>query len=71
MSAHNPIASCCSRPQFNAVGGIDDSPWTFSLNDNSLINRARKARRTTTVIVAGILVALVVVCARALILLSN
>ena len=24
MTAHNPIGRCCSRPRFNALGGIDD-----------------------------------------------
>lgn len=23
MATHSPIGSCCSRPKFNAVGGVD------------------------------------------------
>ena len=69
MSAHPAIGSCCSRPKFNAVGGIDDSAWTCKLNDNSLVNGVRKLDRTTVFAVAGILAALAVVYACALILL--
>ena len=71
MSAHPPIGSCCSRPKFNAVGGIDDSAWTCKLNDNSLVNGVRKLDCTTAVAIVGILAALAVVYACALLLLSN
>ena len=71
MSAHIPIGSCCSRPRLNVVGGIDDRASTFSLDDNSLVSRARKVDRTTVVAFAGILAAVAVVCASALILLSD
>ena len=69
MSAHNPIGSCCSRPRFNVVGGVDDSAWTWKLSDNSLGNGARKIDRATAFAVAGILTALAVVSACALLLL--
>ena len=26
MTLHHPIGSCCTRPQFNHVGGIDCGP---------------------------------------------
>ena len=71
MSAHNPIASCCSRPRFNVVGGIDDRAGTSKLNDNSLVNGARKVDRIAAVAVAGILAALAVVYACALLLPSE
>ena len=71
MSAHNSIGSCCSRPRFNAVGGIDDRAWTWKLNDNSLVNGAHKVDRTAAFVVAGILAALAVVYAGALILFAD
>lgn len=40
MSAHNPIGSCCSRPRFNAAGGIDDCAWKWTPSDNSLVKAA-------------------------------
>jgi hypothetical protein len=30
MAAHNPIGRCCSRPRFNAIGGIDERTWSDS-----------------------------------------
>jgi hypothetical protein len=71
MSMHNPIGSCCSRPRFNVIGGIDDRAWTCKLMDNSLVNGARKVDRTAAFIVAGILAALAVVYAGALILFAD
>ena len=71
MSAHNPIGSCCSRPRFNVVGGIDDSAWAWKFIGNSLVNSARKVGRSTALAVAGTLTAMAVVYAFALILLSD
>ena len=31
MLAHIPIGRCCSRPRFNAVGGIDERVWPRQL----------------------------------------
>ena len=31
MLAHIPIGRCCSRPRFNAVGGLDERVWPYSL----------------------------------------
>jgi hypothetical protein len=31
MTAHNPIGRCCSRPRFNALGGIDERTWSGEL----------------------------------------
>ena len=31
MLADIPIGRCCSRPRFNAVGGIDESVWPAQL----------------------------------------
>jgi hypothetical protein len=31
MSPDNPIGLCCSRPQLNAVGGIDERTWPYEL----------------------------------------
>jgi hypothetical protein len=61
MSAHIPIGSCCSRPRFNAAGGIDDCASVFELNGNSLINVVRKVDPTAATLVGGILAALAVV----------
>jgi hypothetical protein len=69
MSAHPPIGSCCSRPKFNAVSGVDDCGWTDELYGNSLFNGVRKLDRTTVFAVAGISTALAVVYVCALILL--
>ena len=27
MSPHRALQSCCSKPRFNSVGGVDDGPW--------------------------------------------
>lgn len=27
MPTHHPIGSCCSRPRFNVVGGLDAHGW--------------------------------------------
>jgi hypothetical protein len=51
------------------VSGVDDCAWTGDLYGNSLVNGARKLDRTTVSAVAGILAALAVVYACALILL--
>ena len=71
MSAHNPIGSCCSRPRLNIVGGVDDRTWTWKLSDNNLGNGARKIDRTTVFAVAGILAALTLAYACALLLLAD
>ena len=31
MSADTPIARCCAKPRFNAVGGIDERFWPDQL----------------------------------------
>ena len=31
MLAHIPIGRCCSRPRFNAVGGLDERVWPYPL----------------------------------------
>ena len=31
MVAHIPIGRCCSRPRFNAVGGLDERVWPYQL----------------------------------------
>jgi hypothetical protein len=31
MLAHIPIGRCCSRPRFNAVGGLDERVWPYKL----------------------------------------
>ena len=56
MPTHNPIGSCCTRPRLNEVGGIDD----HGTPDNTL-----------AIPVIGILAALAVVYAGALLLHSN
>jgi hypothetical protein len=72
MSLQTPIGSCCSRPRFNAVGGVDDGAWIWNLNDSNLIIGARKVDRTTAVTaIASIVAVLAVICAWALSLLSN
>jgi hypothetical protein len=69
MSAHNPIGSCCTRPRFNAVGGVDDFALKCEWNARRLVDHVRKLDRTTVFAVAGILAALAVVYVCALILL--
>ncbi len=50
MQAHSPIGSCCSRPRFNGVGGVDLETWShfcrMSLNARAARIRdfARRAR---------------------------
>ena len=59
MPTHTPIGSCCSRPNFNAVGGdatttaplgdiIEWQTWTgesSKTNDDALVDRASKIAR--------------------------
>ncbi len=71
MSAHDPIGSCCSRPRFNSIDGIDDHAWNWKLNNNRLFNGVRKVNRTTALAVAGILAVLAVMCAYALLRLAD
>lgn len=72
MSAHNPIGSCCSRPRFNVVGGIDDHASTSKLNDDSFVERICKIDRTTAmIVVTSILAALALCSAGALLLLAD
>jgi hypothetical protein len=61
MSALNPVGSCCSRPRFHAVGGIDDRTWTSKLKGNNLPIGARKVGRTVGI--AVVLAALVIIFA--------
>ena len=56
MSTHNPIGSCCARPRFNEVGGVD--------------NHARPGRPPAFAIV-GILAALAIAYACTLVPHSN
>jgi hypothetical protein len=69
MSAHNPIGSCCTRPRFNAVGGVDDFALNCEWSARRLVDRVRKLDRTIIFAVAGILTVLAVVYVCALILL--
>jgi len=71
MSLQIPIGSCCSRPRLNSVGGIDDIAWTLKFNDYGLVKVARKVGRTTSLALAGILAAVTVVSAYAVILLTH
>jgi hypothetical protein len=72
MSTHNPIGSCCTRPRFNAVGGIDDYALSYQWNTKSLVDSVRKVDRIAVVlVVAGIVAALAVVRAFALMLLAD
>jgi hypothetical protein len=62
MSANVPIGSCCSKPRFNSVDGIDDDTWLNKLGVRHKIGLAPSgmsavgpklsfaARRTTTAI---------------------
>ena len=36
MVAHIPIGRCCSRPRFNAVGGLDERVWPYRLGPTLL-----------------------------------
>lgn len=59
MLVHPPIGSCCARPKFNAVSGVDDCAYPSVSYGDSLITGARKFDRATVFSVAGILAALV------------
>ena len=63
MSAHNPIGSCCTRPQFNAVGGVDSCPLHYQWNIKRLIDAVHKIDRAAVFASAGVLAALAIVCA--------
>lgn len=67
MSTHGSIGSCCARPGFNAVGGVDDREWTGRLFDRRRGNRVAGLNRAT-VSLAALLAALAIayVCARLL-----
>jgi hypothetical protein len=67
MSTHGSIGSCCARPEFNAVGGVDDREWTGQLFDRRRGNRLAGLNRVT-VSLAALLAALAIayVCARLL-----
>ena len=67
MSIHNPLGSCCTRPRFNFVGGIDDRPEAYALLESGLVHNIVKIRRKV-ILGASIVVALAVA---ALLLLAN
>ncbi len=67
MSIHSPIGSCCTRPRFNFVGGIDDRPEAFALLESGLVHSSIKIRRRL-ILGASIVVALAVA---AVLLLAN
>jgi hypothetical protein len=45
MLPDKPIRSCCSRPQFNRVGGVDDDPW--GATNGAWSSRIRRIREFT------------------------
>ena len=67
MSIHTPIGSCCTRPRFNFVGGIDDRPGSYALIESGLPQSASKDRRKV-ILGASIVVAVAAayVCAQGL-----
>ena len=67
MSIHSPIGSCCTRPRFNFVGGIDDRPESYALLESGLVHSSIKIRRRL-ILGASIVVALAVA---AVLLLAN
>ncbi len=66
MPAHSPFGSCCSRPRFNFVGGIDDGASPRAAVQRRRVDRvpaavvdaARAARRKVNRIVAALVAAL-------------
>src|SRR5665647_281955 len=48
MVAHIPIGRCCSRPRFNAVGGLDERVWP-----NQLGPMLRRKLRSIAADIAG------------------
>ena len=67
MLMHNPVGSCCTRPRFNSVGGVDDRPEAYALPESGLVHSIIKIRRKV-IFGASIVVALAVA---ALLLLAN
>lgn len=63
MSEHNPIRSCCTRPRFNAVGGVDDCALHYQWNTKRLVDAVHKIGRTAVFAFAGVLAALAIVYA--------
>jgi hypothetical protein len=66
MLKHNAIGSCCSRPRFNFVGGVDDEGQTHAARNSrkewlpalrvlapfSLLERAAKMGRSIAIAMA-------------------
>ena len=50
MLAQHPIGSCCSRPRFNAVGGVDNSTLNYTWNARRLVNGIRTVNGTTAAV---------------------
>ena len=70
MSIHSPIGSCCTRPRFNFVGGIDDRPGSYALLESGLVQSASIDRRKV-ILGASIVVALTAAYVYAQVLLAN
>ena len=45
MHVHDPIAMCCTRPQFKFVGGVDDAPGTIKFDGKLVLAVARLIKR--------------------------
>lgn len=45
MFTHSPVGSCCTRPRFNFVGGIDDRAKSYTFLERRLAHGTRKIRR--------------------------
>jgi len=61
MLAQHPIGSCCSRPRFNTVGGVDHSTSNDTWNARRLVNGIRTVGGTTAAIAMISIVAVVAV----------
>jgi hypothetical protein len=70
MSTHNPVGSCCNRPRFNFVGGIDDRTEPYRLLESRFVHSPRKIGHTVFLGVS-IFLALAVAYACAQLLLAN
>lgn len=70
MSIHPPFRSCCTRPRFNLVGGIDDSAEPYMLLESGLFRSTRKIWRNV-ILGVSIFIALIVAYACAQLLLAN
>lgn len=70
MSIHPPLRSCCIRPRFNLVGGIDDRAEPYMLLESWPFHSTRKIFRNV-ILGVSIFIGFIVAYACAQLLLGN